>query len=260
MEKKRWVYYLTRPLLSAADAVVCLTEAIQQWLQERGIAEGRASVIASGVDTHSFRPRDKITLRRQLGLPPEKLILLYVGNLVPYKGVKILVDAVYLMKASHSVLVLIGDGEERLSLEERVSRLGLSQRIRFVGAIPPDQVPLWMAAADLFVLPSFSEGRSNVLLEAMASGLPVVATDIPGNREAVSAGETGLLVPPGDPDSLAMALESMVANKELIVQMGKAGQLSIQERRWTWEECASRHVELYRELVRHGDLSHRARH
>jgi len=251
MEKKKWVYSLTRPLLAGADRVVCLTQATQKWLEGRGIMGGRACLIPNGVDTDLFCPRDKIPLQQELGLPPQTPILLYVGSLIPRKGLQVLIDAIPLMKAAKErlLLVLVGEGEDRLKLEEKSGHLGLTQRIRFVGALPPEQIPLWMAAADLFALPSFYEGFPNVLLEAMASGLPVVATDIPGNRDALRAEETGLLVPAGDPQALATALDKMVANGELRAQMGKAARLSILERRLTWEECASRHVQLYRQIL-----------
>ncbi|MFQ5849160.1 MAG: glycosyltransferase family 4 protein [Candidatus Binatia bacterium] len=254
LEEKGWLFSLMRPLLVSADRVVCLTQGAQKWLESCRIAQGRARVIANGVDTDIFCPRDKVTLRRELGLPPEALILLYVGSLIPRKGLEVLVEAIHLMRSDTAqfLVILIGEGEKRLPLEERVRHLGLSQNIRFLGSMPSNRIPLWMVASDLFVLPSFHEGRPNVLLEAMSSGLPVIATDIPGNRDLVTVGENALLVPPGDPAALAVALNKLIADRELRAQMGRGARLSIQEMGLTWEECASKHIRLYRELAVRG--------
>jgi len=254
MERNRWVYYFTSLLFSGADAVACVTDAARHWLQDRGVAKGKALVIANGVDTNVFRPRDKVELRKKLGLTPEAVILLYVGNLVSYKGVGVLIDALALMKAAHPLLLLMGDGDERLNLEEKACQLNLSHRVRFLGAMAPDRVPEWMAAADAFVLPSFTEGRPNVILEAMACGLPVVATDIPANRDMVMIGKNGLLVPPGDPQALTIALDKMVSDSELRARMGEVARRSIHERQLTWEECAAKHLELYQNLILHRDM------
>ena len=140
--------------------------------------------------------------RARLGLPDDGPIVSYVGKLVPRKGVDTLVEAMGLLArrpAGAPLLVAAGIGEEREPLERRAAELGVADRVRFVGKVAHDEVGWWMAAGDLFVLPSLSEGLPTVVCEAMNCGRPVVATAVDGTPEIVRDGRTGLLVPPSDP-------------------------------------------------------------
>jgi glycosyltransferase involved in cell wall biosynthesis len=139
--------------------------------------------------------------------------VLFVGNLVAVKGVDVLLKAWSRLAAagvlgSEDRLAIVGDGPERGRLQAQAEALGLGPRVAFAGAVAFAEVPRWMAASDVLCLPSRSEGTPNVVVEALASGVPVVATRVGGVPELVRQGENGLLVPPEDAPALAEALAS----------------------------------------------------
>lgn len=151
--------------------------------------------------------------------------ILCVGRLVPSKGQHILIRAVArLVKHGHKVkLRLVGDGPDRLSLEQMVNTLGLSQTVSFEGAVNQDRIQNFYQQADVFVLPSFAEGIPVVLMEAMAIQVPCVTTRITGIPELIRDGIDGLLVTPSDDEELAATLERLISKPELCRQLGEAG-------------------------------------
>ena len=152
--------------------------------------------------------------------------LLFVGRLAAVKGVPLLLEA---LAHTHSEahLTLIGDGPERADLEAEAARLGLSDRVTFAGYKSQDEVALALGEADIFVLPSFAEGVPVVLMEAMATGLPVVATAVGGVTELVQDGVSGVIVPPGDVKALVRALDGLFADPKMGAAMGKNGALKV---------------------------------
>jgi glycosyltransferase involved in cell wall biosynthesis len=151
-----------------------------------------------------FAPRDRSACRAALGIRAARLAL-FVGNLVPVKAVDVLLAAWGMLRDPDAALRIVGDGAERGRLEAMAARL---PGVSFLGALGQPEVARWMAAADVLVLPSRSEGMPNVVVEALASGVPVVASGVGGIGELVADGANGKLVPPGDPAALAGALSS----------------------------------------------------
>lgn len=151
--------------------------------------------------------------------------LLFVGRLAAVKGVPVLFEALgeVLKSQPETRLTLIGDGHERAGLEAEAARLGLAEKVTFAGYKSQDEVAGALRAADLFVLPSFAEGVPVVLMEAMASGLPVVASSVGGVGELVEHGVSGLLLPPGNAVALAAALTDLLDNPAQGKKMGRAG-------------------------------------
>ena len=171
------------------------------------------SVIHSGVDVHQFSKgaKQRSKKRKELGIPPDCLVVGYVGWLIPIKGVTYLINAMARVVEQHpeSILVLVGKGddkgEEEIKLKEQVKRAGLVDKVLFLGWRP--DVEEIMGCFDIFVLPSLNEGMGRVLVEAMAAGLPIVASRVGGIPDLVKDGHNGLLVPPAD----AIALEKAMA-------------------------------------------------
>lgn len=204
------------------DLVVTNAEAIRQdAIRQEGLDAAKVRVIYNGVDLTRF---DSVPPYRPAGLPPGRLVVT-VANLNRFKapGLLVLVDAAArVLDAAPAVrFVLVGDGPCREEVMARVAARGLTDRIHLVGARP--DVPAILAACELKVLPSFSEGLPNAVLEAMAAGKPVVATRVGGIPEAVVDGETGLLVAPGDPAALAAAILQVLADPVRAADMGRAG-------------------------------------
>jgi glycosyltransferase involved in cell wall biosynthesis len=194
--------------LRASNSVVTLSRAMATRTAELGVPPERITVQYNGVDHQQFFVRDRAGARRELGLPPDPPIVLYVGNLEHVKGPDLLLAAfAQLVKTTRPkpLLVLVGTGSLLPGLERSVVEHGLADQVRLVGRRPHDAVPVWLGAADLLCLPSRMEGCPNVVIEAFASGRPVVATCVGGVPELVEEGR-GILVPPEDPDQLAAGL------------------------------------------------------
>jgi glycosyltransferase involved in cell wall biosynthesis len=189
--------------LPRAAHVVAVSKALADEVCELGVPRDRVSVVMNGVDSTLFYPRDRAAARAELGLAPTAKIALYVGNLKPEKGVSELARA-WPTVARHlpdAELCVVGDGPLADDVKQHAG-----ERARMVGPQPHDRVPLWIAACDLLVLPSHSEGTPNVALEALASGRRIVATAVGGTPDLVTSPVLGALVPPKDVAALADAL------------------------------------------------------
>lgn len=200
--------YLTRRTIAGADALLTVSDAMRQTaITGFGADPRRVHLIINGFDTKVFHPRAQAPLRAQLGIRPEARLIVYVGRLVETKGLRELLDAFRRLANTSPdlALALVGDGTMREELERTVAALGLSDRVLMPGGVAPKEVAQWICAADLLTLPSWSEGYPNVVVEAVACGRPVVATDVGGTREIVNAGN-GLLIAPRDAPALADAL------------------------------------------------------
>jgi sugar transferase (PEP-CTERM/EpsH1 system associated) len=188
----------------------------------------RITRIINGVDVERFRPPESGSRR---GLPKDfasatDLVIGTVGRLEPIKDQRTLVRAFVELAGRFPELrgrlrlVLVGDGSTKRDLQELLGDSGLAGQVWFAGS--REDVPQLMQAMDVFVLPSLAEGISNTVMEAMASGLPVVATDVGGNAELVVDGETGFLVPRDDPPRMATALSNYLRKPEIVEQHGQA--------------------------------------
>lgn len=220
-----WRRRLFRRLCYAmADEVFAVSNELRDhYAQQTGMSAERIRVIPNGVDSCHFRPKPKpSSLRAQLGIPEGVLLLGTVGRLDPVK------DHTTLLTAAETLLrdgielrvVLVGKGPEHNRLRERIAGNKLLQyRVIFAGEVshPED----WLAALDIYVLPSRSEGMSNSLLEAMASGLPCVATRVGSNSDLVEEGRSGFLVEAGDAASMARRLEQLAASPTLRQEFGE---------------------------------------
>jgi glycosyltransferase involved in cell wall biosynthesis/protein-L-isoaspartate O-methyltransferase len=172
-----------------------------------------AHVPCAGFEPEAFGHETRAQARQALDLPAAGRRVLFVGNLVPVKGADVLLEAWALRARAGALgpddrLVVIGDGPERARLGRQAAALGLASSVSFVGPVLFEQVPRWMSASDVVCLPSRSEGTPNVMVEALASGVPVVATAVGGVPEVVRPGQNGLLVPPEDAAALAEALSA----------------------------------------------------
>jgi glycosyltransferase involved in cell wall biosynthesis len=200
--------------LRAADRVVAVSRALQERVAAlTGAAPDRLACIpCSGFSPELFRPlpaAERAMLRARLGVAAGERLVVFVGHLFPVKAVDVLLRAWALRSKAGAAgrLLLIGEGSERDRLERLAREEGVDGGVTFAGALPQRVVAEWISASDLLCLPSHSEGSPNVVVEALASGVPVVATRVGGVPELVADGANGLLVPPADPPALARALD-----------------------------------------------------
>jgi glycosyltransferase involved in cell wall biosynthesis len=228
-------------------------EECNDYLSLRVSKPRNTTVIHSGVDLHRFskgekqRPRK----RKELGIPADSLVIGYVGWLIPIKGVTYLVSALAKVaeKYPESLLVLVGKGDdkgdEEIKLKEQVERAGLADKVRFLGwRSDVDEI---MGCFDIFVLPSLNEGMGRVLVEAMAAGLPIVASSVGGIPDLVKDGKNGLLVPPADASSLEKAICALLKDKVQRKRMGEAGKKMC--RPYSAEAMVGQIDDLYTELL-----------
>ena len=210
------------------DAIVTLTpQEREDHLRFHVAPEGRFTVIHSGVDLESFLS-DRLQgeeAKTVLGIPPEMTVIGTVGRLTAVKGQEVLIRAAseLIRRGERVFLVLLGGGELRRELEELSFRLGISEQVRFLGW--RTDVARIMVACDIFCLPSRNEGMGKVLVEAMALGKPIVASDIGGIKNIVRPGENGLLVPVGDVEAWIEAIARLCRDPERRRRMGDAGRL-----------------------------------
>ncbi|MFL5342131.1 MAG: glycosyltransferase [Gemmataceae bacterium] len=198
--------------LRKADGVIAVSEDIARRLASLGVARDRILMNHDGVDPALFRPGLRADARTHLGMAAGDPVVLFVGNLVPVKAIDVLLRAGnILVRGGFPVrIVAIGQGPLRSALERQAADLGLGARVRFAGTIPLTDLPNWYRAADVVCLPSHSEGVPNVLLEASACGVPWVASRVGGVPEIAGLG-ISRLVPPNDPDALAVALRAALS-------------------------------------------------
>jgi glycosyltransferase involved in cell wall biosynthesis len=243
---------IRRWLLCQADAFVVTNEGTGRTLRDMGL-DVAIHCLPNGVDIQQFQPIEpgaRDGLRESLALPSQACVVLYVGRLEAVKGGDVLLRAwARLVDESGSrslLLAMVGGGSERGRLIQLSRELGIASSVRFVGL--SDRVSDWLHVADLFVLPSRSEGLSNALLEAMACGLPAVATAVGGTPEVIKDGMNGLLVPADDESALANALGHLVDDPDLARLLGAAAYKTILEQ-YSMEAMVDRYVELYESLT-----------
>ncbi|HAH07972.1 MAG TPA: hypothetical protein DCM05_15850, partial [Elusimicrobia bacterium] len=223
----------------------CVAQDLLDELREHGLGEG-ALVVPNGVDLAAYRPpslEEKTALRKDLCKPG--LLFLYVGRLAPEKRLDpFLGSFAEALREAKTVatFLMAGSGPEEGRLRERIRALGLEGRARVLE--PRHDIAELYAAADVFVLPSVSEGLSNALLEAMAAGLAVLASRVGGTREAVAEGTTGLLYDPNDPVDEKKQLVRLLSEPGLIFRLGREGR-AVAEARYSIVRTAQRYLELY---------------
>ncbi|NJE55152.1 glycosyltransferase family 4 protein [Thermococcus sp. 21S9] len=228
-------YYLRNP-----HRVIAVSKASREFIKL--FTRVPVEVIQNGVNVEFFDvPLSKEEAKEKLGLGER--VILYVGRLEPRKGVSTLINA---MRHVDGTLLIAGQGSMLPLLRERAKLLGVADRVRFLGMVEYSKLPLLYRASDVFVLPSLSEAFGIVLLEAMASGTPVIGTRVGGIPEIIDG--CGLLVPPGNARELANAINLVLGNQSVERRLGRLGKRRV-ERVYDWNVVVRRIVALYREVL-----------
>lgn len=238
---------LEKRLHRTLDAAMGNSRAVTGQLREEGVREERIGLLYNGIDVALYgNGESRAATREALGLGADALVLIVTATLIGYKGHRDLLQALAVIAGRLDgdwVVLCVGrDAGAGKALGEDVEALGLSQHVRFLGA--RDDVAALLSASDIGVLASHEEGFSNSLLEYMAAGLAVVATDVGGTPEVVDHEETGLLVPAHDPDALSLALLDLAKDPAKRARLGRAGRHRV-ETRHALEACVAGYERLY---------------
>jgi len=227
----RWIF-------NSTDAIVTVSKTLADEISSKFQIPEKTYFIPNGVSI----PREKIKKENNN-------IFLFAGSLIPRKGVEVLIKAFIKVNSKFDAKLLIGgDGLERKRLESLVQENKISDNIKFLGEIPSNEVQNQMLKSKCFVLPSFSEGTPNVIKEAMACSIPVIATNISGNPELVKHGKTGLLFEPGDIETLAKHLCFAIDNPNKMKEMGKKAKDLIISKKLTWGNTEKMYSRVYKKI------------
>jgi len=243
----KFIKSISKLVLKNANTAIALTEDMKREMQK--LCDRDILVIPNGIDLEKFKNLSRKDLRKRLKIKDNEKIITFVGTLRPVKGVKYLIKAMELIikKNENVKLMLVGDGEEREELESLVEELDLKECVKFIGRVQNEEIPQYMAASDVFVLPSLSEGFPVVTLEAMASGLAIIATSVGGLPEIVEDGENGFLVEPKNPKEIAKKVLLILGSDELRENISKKNKEKVKEYGW---ECVIEQVEcIYKECL-----------
>jgi starch synthase (maltosyl-transferring) len=247
--RKRWHLVLDRLTASLGSGSVCVSQGVLRFSRDvAGLDARRLTVIPNGIDARRFEQASAVP-REELGVPEHAHLALAVGRLDAQKGIPDLLAAAERVVSQNPDwhLALAGDGAERTWLLDRLAAQPmLGGRIHWLGT--RDDIPSLLRSADLLVLASLWEGMPNVVLEAMAAGRPVVATAVEGTEELVVPGQTGWLVPPGDPRSLGAALLAASRDPERCRILGSNGRVRI-EREFSLERTVASYERLWSGLL-----------
>lgn len=239
-----------RQVLRSADRIITVSNATKRYVLNLGADQRRLSVLHNGVDVDRFKPNEVLRRekRRKLGIPPDATVVLTVRRLVYKNGIDTLIESArtLLQQNPNMVFIAVGTGPDKDAVQVRIQQLGITDRFKLAGFVPDADLPSFYNASDLFVLPSKSgEGLPLVALEAMACGLPVIATDVGGIREIVPEAY-GEFVPADSPDAMA----------EAILELSRCDLPSLKqklrvmvEEKFSWEKNVERLAQIYEQLI-----------
>jgi L-malate glycosyltransferase len=239
-ELRRWI------ITKKTDRFIAVSTEMLEALREAGIAPEKLALISNGIELTAPRNTNPCALKQELSENPERPVVLFVGRLVKEKGVDRLLRAWASLPGHETMLLLIvGDGPLREDLESQAKKLRLFPSVRFLGH--QAEVSKFYSIADLFVLPSKTEGMSNSLLEAMAAGLPVVASKVGGNKDVIEDQQSGFLVDWEDTTLCAEMLLTLLSDTELRQRMGNAARRQVSA--FAMSGVAERYHNLYQAVL-----------
>ncbi len=235
-------------LIKSADLVIALTKDMKNVMLK--FYNKPMHILPNGYDANVFKNLYKDTLRKDLLFKDDEIIIIFVGRLVKIKGINYLIES---MKYVHGVypksrLIIIGEGGERANLERLVKSSRLTDCVTFMGKISNENVPRHLVAADIFVLPSLSEGLPVVLLEAMAAGLPIIATDVRGIKEIIVDTRNGFLVEPKSPQAIAEKLSLLIESDGLSTRISEFNLYDV--KKYSWESIVLSLVKMYEGILK----------
>lgn len=230
--------------LNAVSMVISVSKTLKTRMIDIGVREDKITVVTNGINKDIFRPFSSFEARHALNLPHDAKIVLFAGNLVQGKGAELIVEAFpeIINKEAKALLVIAGDGKMKKTLMTRVAKLGITNRVIFVGRQSHESMPKYMNASNVFCLPSASEGCPNVILEALSCSVPIVGSDIPAIAEILEGSKNAILSPVGNVSVLSQSvLKLLSVHKDMIIPED--------DRTMSWQENATIVYRLFETIV-----------
>lgn len=245
--------------LDFSSKIICISKNIYSLAKKNGINTEKLEYLPSGVDIEKFKPRNKEKIRQEFNIMEQKIVL-FVGQLTKEKGLDCLLKAIYYIASKENNIkdtrfIIIGDGPGKKEFVSLSQKLRINNLITFTGSVFGENLLKWYSLADLFVLPSLSEGKPTVINEAMASECPIIATNVSGIPEQITEGYNGFLVEPENPKMLAEKIKYLLINENELIRMSKNSRKIIITEGWTWQGYAKRITDIYNEALQQGNKS-----
>ena len=248
----QFTYYLTKKVITETDQITTVSNALKIVAERIGKPKKEIQVVYNGCNSKmfSYNAKGRLEIRKKLRISLKKIVIIFVGGLVKSKGIFELLSAFTKLnyKYSNLYLILIGNIPDRTALDKIVSSNYLNNKIYIVSEIPQNEIPYWLSASDIFVFPTYNEGLPNALMEAMACGLPVIATKVGGIPEVVRDGQNGILIDKKSVISIEHSIEKLINNKNMCKKMGEYGRTIIEEN-FSWDSSAKKLTEIYNKLI-----------
>lgn len=234
--------------LEACSKVLCVSEALAEQAR-RMVPDSKVAQVPIGASPERYPNGQKTELREEMDIAPDTTVVLFVGQFIERKGIREIIQVLPDLDVTDVLFVFIGwGGDLKWPVQKALFKSPYSARHVYM-SITSLALRRWFVMADLFMLPSHQEGRPTVIYEAMASRTPVLGSDVDGIPEQVVDGETGVLIPPKDPDALADALRSLIGDRDRLERMGANGYDRLLEKGWTWSEHANRVREIHEDVM-----------
>lgn len=255
LEKYLKSYFMKKIFLYVyrnSDFIASANENHSKIISDLGIPIEKTRSVLNGMRVDLFKSRDKKEVRKQLGIPLDKKVVLFVGWMIERKGVSYLFEAArdLVNEGKDYLFYFVGDGALYEELLKKVKEENLEDNLKFVGRKEHTEIPLWMNACDIFVFPSLFEGRPNVVAEAMMSGAPIIATDITGIRdELIIDGKNGIMIPSKNSKSIQEKINILFNNPKMLEEFSNNGKIFIDKKTYSWEDCAKRYLAIYENLI-----------
>ena len=247
------VNQITKKVISETDQVIAVSKDLKKNAEKLAAPGSPIEVIYNGIDTEKFSINDsaRFSIRKRFGLGPQDFVLIFIGYLKKDKGIRELIHSFLDLSSSypHLHLFVVGDGMERDLVQDVSTRQKTSGQLHFIDEILNKEVPDFLNAADVLILPSYTEGCPTVIKEALACGKPVIASNVGGIPEVIQDGNNGLLIPAKDVSALTNAIRRCVDNIQDCCEMGKNSR-SIVEENFTLKKNALLHRRVYQKLIK----------
>ncbi len=233
--------------LKQADAIVCESQHFKKQLTDFGLPGELIFVVPNGIDLDLFKPTDSSSLRNKLDLSKNHKIFITIGSLINRKGHIYLLEAVpqIINLFNNAHFIIVGEGELRNFIEDKINHLKISSYVTLAGYQKPSTIAEWLNIADVFILTSLLEGNPNVILEAMACGIPVISTSVGGIEAMIQDGENGFLIPPKSSNSLAEQVIKILQSDKLKINMGQKARKTILNNYGDWKKQSNLLVDVY---------------